>query len=56
MSVMIEINRRLYMDEESGQKMHDFERVRAAVGRVIVIAVKAAAKAGSPDVCSTGLS
>jgi hypothetical protein len=49
---MIEVNRRLYMDEESGLKKHDFEKVRAAVGRIIVIAAKAAAKAASADVCS----
>ena len=48
MSVMIEVNRRLYMDEESGLKRHDFEKVRAAVGRIVVIAAEAAAKAGSP--------
>jgi N-formylglutamate deformylase len=53
LSVMIEMNRRLYMDEDSGQKTRDFATVRAAVGRIIVIAAKAAAKAGSPDVCST---
>jgi hypothetical protein len=47
------VNRRLYMDEDSGLKGHDFEKVRAAVGRIIVIAAKAAAKAGSSDVCST---
>lgn len=48
LSVMIEVNRRLYMDENTGLKGHDFEKVRAAVGRIIVIAAKAAA----PDVCS----
>jgi N-formylglutamate deformylase len=52
LSVMIEVNRRLYMDEESGLKRHDFEKVRAAVGRIIVIAAKAAAEAWSPGVCS----
>jgi N-formylglutamate amidohydrolase len=52
LSAMIEVNRRLYMDEDSGLKRHDFEKVRAAVGRIIVTAAKAAAKAASPDVCS----
>jgi hypothetical protein len=50
---MIEVNRSLYMDKNSGLKRHDFEKVRTAVGRIIVIAAKADAKAGSPDVCST---
>jgi N-formylglutamate deformylase len=44
LSVMIEVNRRLYMDELSGLKRHDFEKVRAAVGRMIVIAAKAASE------------
>jgi hypothetical protein len=46
---MIEVNRRLYMDE--GKKT-EFEKACAAVGRIIVIAAKAFAKAGSPEVCS----
>jgi hypothetical protein len=49
---MIEVNRRLYMDEDSGVKCPGFEKVRTAVGRNIVIAAKAAAKAASADVCS----
>jgi N-formylglutamate deformylase len=52
MSVMIEVNRRLYMDEHSGLKIRNFESVRAAVGRIIVIAAKAAAKAGPAGVGS----
>jgi N-formylglutamate deformylase len=52
LSVMIEVNRRLYMDEHSGLKKHDFEKVRAAVGGIIMIAAKVAAKAASADVCS----
>jgi N-formylglutamate deformylase len=40
-SVMIEVNRRLYMDEVSGLKRHGFEKVRAAVGRLIVTATEA---------------
>jgi N-formylglutamate amidohydrolase len=44
LSVMIEVNRRLYVDELSGSKNDDFEKVRAAVGRTIMIAAKAAAE------------
>jgi N-formylglutamate amidohydrolase len=44
LSVMIEVNRRLYMDEHSGLKRHDFEKVRATVGSMIVIAAQAAQK------------
>lgn len=47
LSVMIEVNRRLYMDEDSGLKRHDFEEVRAAVERIIVIAAEAAARVAS---------
>jgi len=43
MSVMIEVNRRLYMDEHTGSKTQNFEKVRAALGRIIVTAAKAAA-------------
>jgi N-formylglutamate amidohydrolase len=39
---MIEINRRLYMDERSGLKIRNFEKVRAAVGRLIVTIAEAA--------------
>jgi N-formylglutamate deformylase len=53
LSVMIEVNRRLYMDELSDQKTQDFATVRAAVRRLIVAAAEAATKAGSPDACST---
>jgi N-formylglutamate deformylase len=41
-SVMIEVNRRLYMDEHSGPKNRAFERVRAVVGQLIVTAAEAA--------------
>ncbi|MDQ1390448.1 MAG: N-formylglutamate deformylase [Acidobacteriaceae bacterium] len=44
LSVMIEVNRRLYMDEESGMKKHDFGRVSAVVGRLIVTAAEVAAQ------------
>jgi hypothetical protein len=32
---MIEVNRRLYMDEQSGRKGPDFDQVHAPVGRLI---------------------
>jgi N-formylglutamate amidohydrolase len=44
LSVMIEVNRRLYMDEHSSLKNEDFGRVRAALGRLIVTAAEAAAQ------------
>jgi N-formylglutamate deformylase len=44
MSVMIEVNRRLYMDENTGFKKHNFEQVCSAVGRLIVIAANATAQ------------
>jgi hypothetical protein len=42
---MIEVNRRLYMDEHSGLKKPDFGQVCATVGRLIVIAAEAASRA-----------
>jgi N-formylglutamate deformylase len=42
-SVMIEVNRRLYMDEITGRKTENFTSVQAAVGRLIVAAAEAAA-------------
>jgi len=41
-SVMIEVNRRLYMEEHSGEKNQDFGNVGAAIGRLIESAAKAA--------------
>jgi N-formylglutamate deformylase len=46
-SVMIEVNRRRYMDELSGQKTRDFGTVRAAIGRLIMAAAEAAGQAAS---------
>jgi N-formylglutamate deformylase len=46
LSVMIEVNRRLYMDEHSGLKIQNFEKVRAAVGRLIVTTAEAAIASG----------
>jgi N-formylglutamate amidohydrolase len=42
LSVMIEVNRRLYMDENTGLKRPDFGQIRAVVGRLIIAAVEAA--------------
>jgi N-formylglutamate amidohydrolase len=47
LSVMIEVNKRLYMDELSGQKTHDFGTVRAAIGRLVIAAAEAAGQAAS---------
>jgi N-formylglutamate deformylase len=44
LSVMIEVNRHLYMDEHSGQKNKDFGQVAAVLGRIIVTAAEAAAQ------------
>ena len=43
LSVMIEINRRLYMDKHSGAKT-GFGKVRSLLGKLIMIASEAAAK------------
>jgi N-formylglutamate deformylase len=43
LSVMIEVNRRLYIDEHSGSKTKGFAQVCAALGRLIVAAAEAAA-------------
>jgi N-formylglutamate amidohydrolase len=40
-SVMIEVNRRLYMDERAGRKKQEFENVRAVIGRLIQVAANA---------------
>jgi hypothetical protein len=46
LSVMIEVNRHLYMDERTGQKRDDFETVRGTLGRLIVAAAEAAVGGG----------
>jgi N-formylglutamate amidohydrolase len=43
-SVMIEVNRRLYMNERSGSKKRSFEQVRVVVGRLIAIAAETAVR------------
>ena len=41
-SVMIEVNRRLYMDEQSGRRGPEFDRISAATERLIITAAEAA--------------
>jgi hypothetical protein len=41
-SVMVEVNRGAYMDEQSGLANQEFEQVRATVGELIVTAAEAA--------------
>jgi hypothetical protein len=41
---MIEVNRRLYMDEHSGLKNRAFEQVRVVVGQLIAAAAEAAVR------------
>jgi len=41
LSVMIEVKRRLYMDEESGLKNPSFGKVSATLGRLIMKAAEA---------------
>jgi N-formylglutamate amidohydrolase len=43
-SVMIEVNRGLYMDEQSGQKSQGFEQATSIVRKLIVTAAEAAAR------------
>src|ERR1700686_2118645 len=42
-SIMIEINRRLYLHEQSGVKNHYFASARAILGRLVILAAEAAA-------------
>jgi N-formylglutamate deformylase len=51
-SVMIEVNRRLYMDELTGRKTENFAAVGDAIGRLIVSTAEAAVDAGAPNFCS----
>jgi N-formylglutamate amidohydrolase len=43
-SVMIEVNRSLYMDENSGQKGPAFDRIRATFGALVLAAARAASE------------
>jgi N-formylglutamate amidohydrolase len=49
LSVMIEVNRRLYMDELTGRKTQNFAAVKAAVERLIVSASEAVANPDGPN-------
>jgi N-formylglutamate deformylase len=48
LSVMIEVNRRLYMDEHSGAKNDNFENIRAAMKYLITTAAHATAAQTGP--------
>ena len=54
LSVMIEVNRRLYMDEKSGKMRDDFGKVRAALGRLVMAAAVAALKEASTQAKPAG--
>ena len=41
---MIEVNRRIYMDEQTGLKNEKFKQTRAELGRLIVTAADAATR------------
>ena len=52
LSVMIEVNRRLYMEEDSGKKKHGLGKVCATLGRLVMAAAEAAVRgicAGEAD-------
>jgi N-formylglutamate deformylase len=44
LSVMIGVNKRLYMDEHSGAKTEGFGKAHTAVGRLIMLATEATAR------------
>jgi N-formylglutamate deformylase len=48
-SVMIEVNRRLYMDEHSGPKNRAFEQLSVVVGQLIATAAEAAVRELNAD-------
>ncbi len=54
LSVMIEVNRRLYMEEESGKKKHGLGKVCATLGRLVMAAAEAAVEEASALVKPTG--
>jgi hypothetical protein len=35
---MIEVNRRIYMDETTGERLGSFERIRQSVGKLLAAA------------------
>ena len=54
LSVMIEVNRRLYMEEDSGKKKHGLGKVCAILGRLVMAAAEAAVKEASALAKPTG--
>ena len=54
LSVMIEVNRRLYMEEETGKKKHGLGKVCAILGRLVMAAAEAAVKEASALAKPTG--
>jgi N-formylglutamate deformylase len=54
LSVMIEVNRRLYMDEKSGKKKHGLGKVCATLGSLVMAAAEAAVKEASALAKPTG--
>ena len=54
LSVMIEVNRRLYMEEKSGKKEHGLGKVRATLGMLVMAAAEAAVKEAPALSKSTG--
>ena len=39
-AVMIEVNRRLYMDKETGKRLLHFGDVRRAISKILVVAAR----------------
>ena len=54
LSVMIEVNGRLYMEEKSGKKKYGFGKVRATLGRLVMAAAEAAVNEASALAKPTG--
>jgi N-formylglutamate deformylase len=54
LSVMIEVNRRLYMEEDSGKKKQGLGKVCATLGRLVMAAAEAAAEEASALAKPTG--
>jgi N-formylglutamate amidohydrolase len=54
LSVMIEVNRRLYMEEDSGKKKHGLGKVCATLGRLVMAAAEAAVEEASALAKPTG--
>jgi N-formylglutamate deformylase len=54
LSVMIEVNRRLYMEEDSGKKKHGLGKVYATLGRLVMAAAEAAVEEASALAKPTG--